>query len=108
MSRFGKKRVDCRQYKHHYQHSLNAQVIHESQWDSWSRSVVFLPRCERGGTQSAVEYRDKTDKEDNVFNVGDQAPDFTLQNDASDEVTLSSLRGKPVILYWYPKDDTPG
>ena len=43
-----------------------------------------------------------------MLNVGDPAPDFTLQNDAGEEVTLSSLRGTPVILYWYPRDDTPG
>lgn len=39
---------------------------------------------------------------------GDPAPDFTLRSDTSDEVTLSALRGKPVVLYFYPKDDTPG
>ncbi|MBV9789673.1 MAG: thioredoxin-dependent thiol peroxidase [Chloroflexi bacterium] len=43
-----------------------------------------------------------------MLNVGDQAPDFTLKNDAGEDVSLSSLRGKPVILYWYPRDDTPG
>lgn len=43
-----------------------------------------------------------------MLNVGDQAPDFTLHSDAGEEVTLSALRGKPVILYWYPRDDTPG
>ncbi len=43
-----------------------------------------------------------------MLNVGDQAPDFTLKNDAGEDVSLSSFRGKPVILYWYPKDDTPG
>lgn len=43
-----------------------------------------------------------------MLNVGDQAPDFTLKNDAGRDVTLSQFRGKPVILYWYPKDDTPG
>jgi len=43
-----------------------------------------------------------------VINEGDQAPDFTLQSDAGTDVTLSSLRGKPVVLYFYPKDDTPG
>ena len=43
-----------------------------------------------------------------MLNVGDQAPDFTLQNEAGEDVTLSSYRGKPVILYWYPRDDTPG
>jgi peroxiredoxin Q/BCP len=39
---------------------------------------------------------------------GDAAPDFTLLSDSGEEVTLSSLRGRPVILYFYPKDDTPG
>lgn len=39
---------------------------------------------------------------------GDPAPDFTLTSDTGEAVTLSSFRGKPVILYFYPKDDTPG
>jgi thioredoxin-dependent peroxiredoxin len=39
---------------------------------------------------------------------GDVAPDFTLTSDAGEPVTLSSLRGRPVVLYFYPKDDTPG
>jgi thioredoxin-dependent peroxiredoxin len=43
-----------------------------------------------------------------MVNEGDPAPDFTLLSDAGDEVTLSSFRGSPVVLYFYPKDDTPG
>jgi peroxiredoxin Q/BCP len=43
-----------------------------------------------------------------VITEGDQAPDFTLRSDAGTDVTLSSLRGHPVVLYFYPKDDTPG
>jgi peroxiredoxin Q/BCP len=39
---------------------------------------------------------------------GQEAPDFELKTDAGDTVRLSSLRGKPVVLYFYPKDDTPG
>jgi peroxiredoxin Q/BCP len=39
---------------------------------------------------------------------GSPAPDFTLVSDAGDEVSLESLRGRPVVLYFYPKDDTPG
>ena len=40
--------------------------------------------------------------------VGDTAPDFTLQTWPEGELTLSSLRGKWVVLYFYPKDNTPG
>ena len=39
---------------------------------------------------------------------GEAAPDFELTSDAGEAVTLSSLRGRPVVLYFYPKDDTPG
>jgi thioredoxin-dependent peroxiredoxin len=39
---------------------------------------------------------------------GQRAPDFTLMSDAGESVTLSDLRGRPVVLYFYPKDDTPG
>jgi len=39
---------------------------------------------------------------------GSLAPDFTLPSDAGEEVTLSSLRGRRVVLYFYPKDDTSG
>jgi peroxiredoxin Q/BCP len=39
---------------------------------------------------------------------GDTAPDFTLSADDGRPVKLSDLRGKPVVLYFYPKDDTPG
>ena len=39
---------------------------------------------------------------------GDQAPDFTLQADDGREVSLSDYRGKKVVLYFYPKDGTPG
>ena len=39
---------------------------------------------------------------------GKPAPDFSLTSDAGETVTLEGLRGKPVVLYFYPKDDTPG
>ena len=39
---------------------------------------------------------------------GELAPDFTLAAHDGSEVTLSALRGKPVVLYFYPKDDTSG
>lgn len=39
---------------------------------------------------------------------GMKAPDFTLPADDGTKVKLSGLRGKPVVLYFYPRDDTPG
>ena len=40
--------------------------------------------------------------------VGDKAPDFTVNDQDGNPVTLSSLKGKKVVLYFYPKDMTPG
>jgi thioredoxin-dependent peroxiredoxin len=40
--------------------------------------------------------------------VGDRAPDFTLRASTGKSVRLSSLKGKRVVLYFYPRDDTPG
>ena len=39
---------------------------------------------------------------------GSNAPDFALKNQNDDDVTLSDFKGKDVIVYFYPKDDTPG
>lgn len=43
-----------------------------------------------------------------MLNPGDHAPDFTLPDQHGTDVSLSGLRGKTVVLYFYPKADTPG
>jgi peroxiredoxin Q/BCP len=43
-----------------------------------------------------------------MISPGDKAPDFTLSDQHGDEVSLSGLRGRKVVLYFYPKADTPG
>src|SRR6202035_2673458 len=43
-----------------------------------------------------------------MLDVGDTAPDFTLPDQHGEPVTLSELRGQNVVLYFYPKADTPG
>jgi peroxiredoxin Q/BCP len=43
-----------------------------------------------------------------VVEEGQEAPDFELTSDAGERVRLSQFRGKPVVLYFYPRDDTPG
>jgi peroxiredoxin Q/BCP len=43
-----------------------------------------------------------------VVSEGEPAPDFTAMTDAGERVSLSDFRGRAVVLYFYPKDDTPG
>ncbi len=43
-----------------------------------------------------------------MLKVGDQAPDFAVQDHLGEQVRLSDLRGRKVLLWFYPKADTPG
>jgi len=43
-----------------------------------------------------------------MLNVGDKAPEFSLKNEKDEMVTLGTYKGKKQVLYFYPKDDTPG
>jgi peroxiredoxin Q/BCP len=44
----------------------------------------------------------------NLIDIGAPAPDFALADQHGETVSLEGLRGEPVVLYFYPKDDTPG
>lgn len=43
-----------------------------------------------------------------MIEIGKKAPEFTLTSDDDQEISLKDFRGKKIILYFYPKDDTPG
>lgn len=43
-----------------------------------------------------------------MLKTGDKAPGFSLPADSGETISLKDLKGKPVVLYFYPKDDTPG
>ena len=43
-----------------------------------------------------------------ALNIGDKAPDFSLPDSTGEDISLNELRGSKVVLYFYPKDDTPG
>jgi len=43
-----------------------------------------------------------------MLKVGDKAPNFSLETDRGKTITLAELGDKPVVLFFYPKDDTPG
>lgn len=49
-----------------------------------------------------------TAKKENSLAKGDKAPSFAMDTNDGEHVTLDSLKGKNVVLYFYPKDDTPG
>src|SRR5262245_4639808 len=61
------------------------------------------PPTRTGRTATALR---KEDRE--MVEEGKPAPQFALTSDAGEEVSLAALRGRPVVLYFYPKDDTPG
>jgi len=42
------------------------------------------------------------------MNVNDKAPEFTLQDENEKQVSLNEMRGKTVVLYFFPRADTPG
>ena len=43
-----------------------------------------------------------------MLNVGDKAPDFSLPSQTGDQVSLKDFKGKTLVLYFFPKADTPG
>ena len=43
-----------------------------------------------------------------MLDEGNPAPEFTAQTDSGSSLSLTALRGRAVVLYFYPKDDTPG
>jgi peroxiredoxin Q/BCP len=43
-----------------------------------------------------------------MLNIGDPAPDFSLPSHSGDEVSLKDFRGRTLVLYFFPKADTPG
>ena len=43
-----------------------------------------------------------------ALKAGDKAPDFSGKDQTGNEISLTSLKGNKIVLYFYPKDDTPG
>jgi peroxiredoxin Q/BCP len=76
----------------------------------WAHGTT-LPSRRLSGLRASASGRSVVSRSNyatDVIREGEQAPDFTLESDAGEQVSLSALRGKPVVLYFYPKDDTPG
>jgi thioredoxin-dependent peroxiredoxin len=61
-----------------------------------------------GGTTPTEETRSETTMAETSIEIGKKAPAFALKNQADETIRLSDLQGRWVVLYFYPKDDTPG
>src|SRR6202045_4452458 len=71
--------------------------------------IYRLPLSFRKAERAAISNPIFSRKEAIIpMNIHDKAPDFTLQDENGKEVSLKSLRGKVVVLYFYPRADTPG
>lgn len=60
------------------------------------------------GTAVGGRFAPEMREEDGMLEPGTKAPDFTLESESGERVSLSGYRGKTVVLYFYPRDDTPG
>jgi peroxiredoxin Q/BCP len=64
--------------------------------------------CERAVSSPKHDLRDLAVRFRSVIELGDEAPDFELPDQDGNLVKLSDLRGAPIVVYFYPKADTPG
>src|SRR6266508_4917174 len=69
-------------------------------------AITARDRILRAEADQQPDYR--TPEVRRVIEEGKPAPDFELESEEGATVRLSELRGKPVVIYFYPKDDTPG
>jgi peroxiredoxin Q/BCP len=81
----------------------------------WQRGDVFrwVARASSKPTHGAlrlpaVQVQKRQKKGRKMVEAGSKAPDFKLPGDGGEDIKLSSFKGQPVVVYFYPKDDTPG
>jgi peroxiredoxin Q/BCP len=65
-------------------------------------------RCNLTSTSKLSSYGFNKEKPMPALKIGDKAPDFTLSADGGKTLSLKELKGSLIVLYFYPKDDTPG
>lgn len=72
-----------------------------------ARTTAKSPTARKTSTARAAAAPGQSDGTGTSLTVGQKAPDFTLQDDRGQLVRLSNFRGRKVVLYFYPEDDTP-
>ena len=72
------------------------------------KKVKAKKTVSKTNSKATVKTAKKTVTVDSLLKVGQKAPSFSLTNELGEKISLKSLTGKKVVLYFYPKDDTPG
>ncbi len=111
---------DTEEARQHFIEAANLAPGDKTIWDSPALHQYGNPQTEKdtkehrtttsrptfGGSPPMVRERIETMAKE--IAVGDKAPDLSLPDHTGKPVTLKSLKGKQIVLYFYPKDDTPG
>lgn len=86
------------------------QVEHESPCNQWCAHSVKCNKTQGLTALSDCTHNELTITHDqpSTMNLNDQVPDFSIPTNCGQTPTLSANRGKNVVLYFYPKDSTPG
>ncbi len=81
---------------------------HNLRYKDFLDTIRLGPRFAKAEADAAVNSNFPGNEMLMNININDKAPEFTLQDENGKEVSLKSLRGKVVVLYFYPRADTPG
>ena len=77
--------------------------------ESWPSTLCHKIRIAATEMTSSQALRYNFDREENfLMNTNDKAPEFTLPDQNGNNVSLKDFRGKTIILFFFPKADTPG
>jgi cytochrome oxidase Cu insertion factor (SCO1/SenC/PrrC family) len=77
--------------------------------EAWPSTLCHKVRIAAAKMTAAHALRYKFDREENfLMNINDKAPEFTLPEQNGQNVSLTDFRGKTVVLFFFPKADTPG
>jgi cytochrome oxidase Cu insertion factor (SCO1/SenC/PrrC family) len=77
--------------------------------ESWPRPLCHKVKIAAIGMTSSQALRYNFDREENfLMHINDKAPEFTLPDQNGQSVSLKDFRGKTVLLFFFPKADTPG
>src|ERR1700733_5581037 len=84
-------------------------VLGAVRWvEYWALAICVDSKATLASVTRLRAVRYNFSPEDDAMDINDKAPEFTLPDENNDDVSLKDFRGKTVVLFFYPKADTPG